>query len=459
MENRNKYNIALLVEYFLSLEKELDLINYSIDGIKVWQYLRTRLFLNLAYKLGIYNQAHTKKTGFKDLIVASPSLLFFSVFSNPLWGKYQRDTLIFNTGRKTKVEGKLIDIYTKYFVDSLEKNSYEIIEEMYENKHLTWEFKNRKHEDYIQVMKIVFTILSRFKFSREQQAFIKKLQFRIQSDLGVELDLVRLFRMGYLYFKYDYSYYLKLLQKRKPKKILLVSAYTNKKAIVAAAKSLGIESVEIQHGVINNHEIGYYYSDNTNVDYFPDKINVFGKFWKDNIKFPIDKENVRVVGFPYLNLQIEKFKYEEKNWSQILIISQGTIGQQLSELVWNGINELKNFQIIYKLHPGEYARWKTDYPYLLKISELSNVEIIDNYNQNLYQHFATSGYILGVYSTALYEALAFDCKVIILNLPGIEFVAELIDQNIAKLANNLSDVRYLIEANDFQDFSSEYFFA
>jgi hypothetical protein len=459
LEIKIKSDIKSLMDYFTDLEQELGLLKYEVSGVKIWQYLRTRIFLRLAYEKGIYGLAHTKKIGFFDLLKAFPSLLFYSVFSNPLCGYYKKDILIFNSGRKINVDNNLIDIYTKHLTDDFKTDEYEIIEELFENKHLTREFKNRTHEDYIQIVKIIKSKFSLFKFNADECEFIRVIEMRFQKDLKVKIDLCNLFRNGCLFFLSDFKIYRKILKKRKPKRIFLVSAYTNKKAIIAAAKAEGVECVEIQHGVINNNSIGYYYADMESVEYFPDKIYVFGQYWKDAVKFPLKDKNIYVNGFPFLKMQIEKYKNEIKNKSQILIISQGTIGRQLSKIIFEGIQELEEYELVYKLHPGEYGRWRTEYPELMNLSKLSNVRVIENDDENLHHYLSKSRYVIGVYSTAIYEALAFDCQIMVVNLPGIEFVEDLISNDVIKLIHTMSDAHKVMIEDNFKSISSDYLFA
>ncbi len=133
-----------MVEFIFKLEDEFNLLHYEINGVKVWQYQRHRIFLTLARQVGLYTHAHTKKNNFRELLSAAPSLFYYSAFSNPLSGNYQKDILVFSAGRKVKVDGKFIDIYSEFLVNDLPENSYEIIEELYLNKHLPAEEKTPK---------------------------------------------------------------------------------------------------------------------------------------------------------------------------------------------------------------------------------------------------------------------------------------------------------------------------
>ena len=49
-------------------------------------------------------------------------------------------------------------------------------------------------------------------------------------------------------------------------------------------------------------------------------------------------------------------------------------------------------------------------------------------NINLYKQLATSEFQAGVFSTALYEGVEFNCKTILLDLPGIEYMDKFIEE-------------------------------
>ena len=449
-------SLKQLAEFFWGLEEEFDLLDFKIGDVKAWQYQRFRIFNELTIATGLYKRAHTKKNGFFDLLKVSGSLLYYSLFSNPLSGNYSKDILIFNTGRKVNVEGELIDTYTKYFIEEEGLTNYEIIEELYENKHLIKKEKNTKHQDYQQIRTFLLGCFSSFKFTQQQKIFIKKISNRIYSELGVEINLENLIRTGYLNFNNDYNFYVKLLKKRKPAKVLLVCSYAYKKALVAAAKHCNIETIELQHGTIDRYHMGYSYPNSEHVDYFPDKIYVFGQYWKDAMKFPIAIENIAIRGFPYFNKQQKLVKDVIKIKNRITILSQGTIGLKLSQLLANDIELFKSFGIIYKLHPGEYSRWKKDYPDLKKIE--NEICVVDHNNENLYNYLKSSEYVIGIYSTAIFEALTLDCKVFLLDLPGIEYMTELIDKEYVILVNDFKEIMNQIKEENFKDFETNLFF-
>jgi hypothetical protein len=227
---------------------------------------------------------------------------------------------------------------------------------------------------------------------------------------------------------------------------------------VAAAKFCGTECIELQHGTMNKFHMGYSYPNHNSVDYFPDKMYVFGQYWKEHVRLPLKPENVIVKGFPYFNAVSRKYLHLKKNKNQITILSQGSIGLRMSRLFTNDVSRFGDFSVKYKLHPGEYARYKDEYQELIEADSFSNVEIIDNNEQNLYHFLNTSEYVVGVYSTAVFEALAFGCKVIVLNLPGVEYMSELIENKYVIFAKDFEEVLQQIQLNEFRTFPLDYFF-
>ena len=453
----NKLTIKQLAEYFFRLEKEYDLVNYEIDGIKVWQYQRLRLFLLVAQKLNIIELAHVKKTGFFDILSAFPSLLYHFLFSNPLNGKYKKKYLIFSAGRKVKIDDRYIDIYTEFLEKELDIDSYELIDELNLNKHFPAKGKKRKCQDYQQITTYIKGCLNRFKFRGSDDEFILKIQRSIENNLNVKIDLKRLIRNGYLTFKYDFQFYSRLLQKRKPEKVFLVCSYGYKMALISAAKRLNVETIEMQHGTMNKYHFGYSYPAQSDVEYFPEKIYFFGEYWRDCMHFPLSGTNREIYGFPYFKWQLEKFSSCSKKPKQILVISQGTIGKALASFLLESKHFLSQYEIVYKLHPGEYDRWKESYPDLVSLSKLENVRITKKEDQ-LYSLLAESEFVIGVYSTAIYEALSFNCKVILVNLYGVEYMEDLISKDIVKVAQNSSKLGCLLQETAFKKFDSQYFF-
>jgi hypothetical protein len=70
---------------------------------------------------------------------------------------------------------------------------------------------------------------------------------------------------------------------------------------------------------------------------------------------------------------------------------------------------------------------------------------------------------VGAFSTAIYEGLAFNCKTFIIDVPGIEYLDDLIEKNIVKKVKNSEElIDYIIKDETkeilFKEYDKDYFF-
>lgn len=386
-------------------------------------------------------------------------MLLNSIIKNPFKGRYTKDILIYDHQRKVNVDGEMVDIYTKDFINSLEKNSFEVLEAPYLLEHFSSDSQlNRKYRDH-EILKVFLTrTISPLKLSLNEKTKINWLENKFNEHFKIySINFSAIVTKNMNKFIQEYNYHKKLLEKRQTKTVYVVVSY-RKMSLIAAAKDLGIEVKEFQHGVITVYHFAYNFgSPEKFIKYFPNKLLTFGEYWGKTQKIPRDVD-IEVFGFPYFNRQIEKYGNSEKIKNQVLFISQGTIGEELSEQAFQVAKALPNYTFLYKLHPGEYNRWKEEYPSLIKASYLENFQVIDNNNKNLYHYFAKSNFQIGVNSTAIFEGLALSCNTIISNLSGAEYMEDLINQNFVMLAENEKDIINNITNFEAENFNKKYFF-
>jgi len=192
--------------------------------------------------------------------------------------------------------------------------------------------------------------------------------------------------------------------------------------------------IELQHGVIHDYHLGYSYPKNHFKKTYPDYLFVFGDFWKEAVDFPIKKEQIISVGYPYLESEAKKNLNIAKK-KQIIFLSQPGIGEILSDFAIE-VSKIKDlgYELVFKLHPIECDSWKEDYPDLT----LSNINVIDTKEATLYRLFAESSVQVGVYSTAIYEGLTFDLQTFILDSRNVDFFDKVIETGYA---NKISTVK------------------
>lgn len=488
------FTVKEICQKIWNLEEKYELNHKEIQDCYPWQLIRMYLYYEITRKTNVFESAQQSSLSLFDKINSFLPFLKNSILSNPLSGKENVEVLIFDHPRKVIFEDEYQDIYSYFLKDTLNQygKSFETIESPYLNQH----FRNKsnikennvKFNDRILLGSFIHKTRNRGKlpFTEDEKQLINTVKEEIETAFKIEIDLFRIMEDHILNFQYDYKKYIELLQRKNPKVVFLVVAYENK-ALVAACKKMNIEIIELQHGTISPYHLGYSYPENTRkfdgeikeIEYFPDKILSFGDYWKNACQFPIDSENIISMGFPYfeensktyMEIAEDKNSEEENNQKtedkQILFISQGVIGKYLSELAYetalsiNENNDSQNFKFIYKLHPGEYGTWKENYNYLTKaVNEFNYFNVIDKSEPPLYELFAKSHYQIGAFSTAIYEGLAFNCKTFIIDVPGVEYLDDLIDRDIVKKVNSSEElINYINNENiSIQEYDKDYFF-
>lgn len=446
----------MYIDEFIKFEKENDLFQLEIDGFKYWQYIRFNIYSEIYSQKYNTGQAHTNLSSesyYKRVILKLKQTSNW-LLMNPLWGLKKRDLLVLNHQRRVKNGDYFECIYTDSLLKKIDYSYYVFEQPILEKHYRPIMTENIRYFDYIN-FKITFKKEIKrklFKFSLKKEY---KEQFRItinhlnqHFDAKINFsDLFELLENAYLTYKLSRKYYCKIIDRVKPKAILQVVSYGADRFLInELAKERGIPIIELQHGTMGKYHIAYNFLGKMELSSFPDYLFLFGQFWKDTTRLPINDDKVKVVGWDYFEQKTNKENKEKDNSkTTVLFISQGIIGKELSELAFKVSKQIDmtKHKIIYKLHPGEYDRWKKEYPYLKE----ADIDVIDNNTNDMYSYFAKSDIQVGVSSTALFEGLGYGLETIVVKLPGHEYLDILYKESIAFLAKDLDDLVYYINNN------------
>lgn len=456
------FSVQDICEVFFNLEEKYNLNYQEIQGCYPWQLIRMFLYYDITRRTQTFGAPQQQTLSIFDKIKSFMPFVKNSLLQNPFSGSQNKDILIFDHPRKVIYNGEYCDIYSNFLVDFLKDSySFEVLEAPYLNNHFTKKQPYIKYTDRIQLGSYIYKKRNKIEFTDKEKDLISKVRKDLEDAFSLEINLEWILTIHILNFTYDYKKYTELFKKRKPKMIFVVVAYENQ-AIVAAAKDLGITVVELQHGTITDYHLGYSYPKKTRLDgdikYFPDKILTFGDYWINDETYPIDSKNIIPIGFPYFESQSKDFMDIPVKNNQVLFISQGVIGKYLSKVAFELASELKGHDIIYKLHPGEYATWRENYPELVEAASFDNFKVIDNSETPLYKLFAESNYQVGAFSTAIYEGLMFNCKTFILDVPGVEYLNDLIIKNFVFKINDADDLIDNLEGFEPAEYNKDFFF-
>lgn len=455
-----------LIDKFLEFEKKNNLFNQKIAGIQAWSLVR---FI-------IYSKVEASEKGYsartqadKDINFLKWVTKFLNILLNTAKYYIERnsstDLIFIGHSRRKKVGNSYVDIYT----DPLKKllnMPHQTFEPMFELGHKKPPVTENIHYlDAIEFWSKLISFVWKKRIISTEREYWKTIELSIKDEFGIEdIDLISILELEISRFFLMKLGLTRLLQKVKPRLIIQVVSYHRiNMAINIIAKTLKIPTAELQHGYIGDKHIAYNYPVECDIKTFPDYLLLWGDYWKKQINAPIEENKLVTTGFAYFNEKRNEYlKKECKTKKQILFISQGTIGPELSKeaLRLTYLDEFRHFEIMFKLHPSEYSESKKRYTTLYNNRRITVLD--DHDSEDLYKWMIESVLIVGVYSTALIEAAGLGKKIYVLKIPGWEAMEKLIEegeidisliQNIEELelvdqkVNNYNDSNYLFSQN------------
>lgn len=413
---------------FLKYEKENNMYSKEIFGFKYWEYVRFVIYTELKIKTeGLSDLLVIPKRKMKDYLI---NFKEFKKFINFFYPK-KHDVLVISHPRRVLQNGKYENIYIDKLVEHLSKEYSCITFE--EPCWKSFVLSDHSHLYPILTENILYTDLFEIKFILKNKAFkiFKRKKYKVvENEVDLLLDkLNKKYNVDIWYIKERVissimygilmrNNYLKIIKRVNPKLVIINYWPTDFKTMTFdICNSLNIPTVELQHGTITYDDPIEHKCYDTNMckctaKYFWS----FGKAQVDTRLFTTQKSNVKTIGYPFLE---EKSKEKLPNnfdskIKYILIISQTIIGEQMSQFageladLLNSEKKYKNYKILFKYHPNEIGR---NYSALDK----DNIIKLDKKGDEIYKYQRQSFMQIGVYSTAVYEGIAFGLPTVIIN--------------------------------------------
>ncbi|WEL20071.1 hypothetical protein [Candidatus Nanohalococcus occultus] len=439
-----------VVETLLEIEKDLGLLDQQIREVYFWERIRNLLTSRIKAEKGLTN-SNSNGISQKRLILKRMYLLVKNVFfRNPLLAK-ESEVMFVGIPRRKKQDGSWRDIYCDPIIEKFELD-YVLFEESHpsRNTHKTPSTTEKiRYLDLIYYLAAIPRLLGfgKPKLSKNEAETLNALEKTLNQRLDVEIDIEEEVVHQISRRKFLLPLYRILLRIVNPECLIMVRP--GRRTLLEACKIEDVEVVELQHGTITRRHLEYS-SSNGSLKNCPDRMLLWGTFWRENCDFSIEDEHLHLVGYPFLSDRISRS--ENREGEKILFLSQWDIGEELAKIAVN-LSKTISEEIVFKLHPEEYRNWSKKYPRLYN----SDVEVVED--ADLYKLFSESKLQVGVYSTAIYEGLAFNLRTVIVDLPGSENMSSLIDQEGIHNVETASEIRKVVnEEEEVLSFDRDLFF-
>ena len=446
---------------FLLVEKRTKALSRRFGTIQLYAIQRTRIFYAIAEQLGLFENPHPHFTkpavdvsvpAIENLDGLSPSASVFVPFRRRVGGREPYSEAVLARLSDAQKPARVIDFHPR--LNSLGDYAPVSPDEL-DLERLKAFFAESTKERVARIMRFTSRrpqveawqrLIAEFEkaFDIKLEKFQKYPQWLVRRTLAEQIGFADLFR------------------KLQATDLYIVNAYSEP-SIVLGAHRAKMRVHEIQHGFISAYHPAYSFglaSDagrgrikrGPKLDSAPDTILTWGAYWGRGLRLA-NKTAVEVSGpsqpfCEYRNLVLSERRIVA---GQILFTSQGAIARELFAAALATARAMPDHRVIYRLHPNEAL---ADFDALIEEhrstasagpggDEQSAVPAnfsLSHRDPIFLDLVSQSEYLIGAFSTTLFEGLALGCKVLVLPLSGYENVLPAINAGDITLISNLEDL-------------------
>lgn len=437
---------------FLEFEKRLDLFDWEVRGIPLWERLRTSVYRSALRSTEIYKKKYSAPD--KNIIntLRGSYLWARNIFlRNPLFGN-KNDILVWGHQRRKQLDDdNWWDIYTDPLFEVVDIDYQQVETSHRLTHHRPAKTTNLDYLDLITYSSTIYRKIFR-NDGRLKSKIIDDIEAQLANEFNVEIDVGRLAYEKLTDRKVYLPLYQRLLRRVSPEIAFTVVGYS-KETFIEACKREEVPVVELQHGMIGNYHIGYTFPQGIEKIYKPDYLFSFGPYWTNSVSM-FDNERIFNVGYKHLEEEYEKYNTVQQV-DELLFISQDNHGRELSQLATNlAMKESHNINVVYKLHPKEYSYWEEEYPWLTE----SEVDVVKD-DINLHELQARARAQVGVFSTALFEGFRFGTSTVLIENNGICRMKPIISDYGIPVVSNADELLEVVLSLDNQQVNHRMFFS
>lgn len=439
---------------FCEIERKYKLFDIEFNGVKYWKYARYYIYNVIWHNLyGIIfpfwfdDKSEWKCSRYIHRYQKLTDILFHNINLS-----FKKDVLLFTFNRRIKSGKQYISPVTDEISMQL-KRSHCIVESPYCGGYYrptpirgikyfdVWDGVGDKSKEYKPINRGQL---------RKQLLSIFETEFNLKFTSEEKRILLTNINYYIMYRNDLMTKYRRIIKKVAPKMVLYTAAYIGDMVVLTEVlKELDIPSVEILHGFVAENNMAYTYAEIGLNDALPDYIFAYNQIQKDSIKWGLPKECVKVVGNPWLEKRKKNFISEsniQREKKQIVFIS-GAIPAIEKYIAYMAEKIDKDkYDIIFKLHPVEYGCWNNIYKKLP-----NSVEVVDNNENDIHYYLARADFVIGITSTALFEAAIYSAKIIVLEENSWQSMEILLKAGRASLVSNAQELFLSVTDDKCQD--------
>lgn len=235
------------------------------------------------------------------------------------------------------------------------------------------------------------------------------------STIGVNISSKELIRM-HARFCAGYVVYRVLLYPFSFEKAYVVSAYSNSE-VCAVLKQMGVQVIEVQHGLIGSTHRGYNYSIKNPLLPTPHQVSVYSDFWKQELQAAGYFSSEQIVINQRLKYKLAQYENIAFDFQYIVFTGQGLLQEKIIDFISEFDSIKSKLHLVYVPHPNEDAEY---------ISRIMTATKSDRVHFVLNMSTTTERLIMGCQAhLSIYSSCHFDS----IHYKDRTFIYDIIEEN------------------------------
>ena len=417
-----------MIEILKEIETKYDVSSITYNNIQLWPFLR------IPYYHSLFDASNWRKIDFSKSERINNSLYGLG----NLFRKY--NFFVFtDTGEKRLVNKKYVDKIAETLISEIGRNNTLVIEQPIQGLHFNRQEILSKHIISLELFRFLYTIIailsakftSNNRLTINNQSILDEINKKYSLNIDYKILIYRFFC-----YKKLFRNFLKIYN---PDAIFINCYYRPEyQAAIYSAKELGIKTIELQHGLINEKHGAYNIFTELDKNYFPDYLLCFGEYFKKSFKNNnfIGSEHIYSIGSGYIDyinnyydIDFKLFEVVGKYEKSVAVTSQYGFESKIISFIKQAAQ--MNRDILYIFIPRDPDR---DYSKYKMPSNIVIFQHLDFYKIIKYVDFHST-----IYSTCAYEAPAMGTPNILINIDNLanEYLSILLkDEEVTKITNS-----------------------
>lgn len=422
---------------FLATEKLTRAFDLKISGIQLYPFLRTRLFYAIAQQVGLFDDPHpsfSKETeefeplATLDALPAKASSVVVPFRRQVAGAEPYSDRIV----GLLRAAGEQPFVLPYSFESSHADNNLDRL-----RSNFALRFDEQAREKLAKTGR--YLRWQRPEISKRKYA---KLIAAFEAEFGVEMPTFAKYPSWLLRRALtDQWGFAEVFKRLGTRRLFIVNAYSDA-GLVRAAKLAGVKVSEIQHGFVSAYHPAYQYPRGVSSQSAPDVLLTWGDYWNTAANFPRGMK-ARTSGptEAFAEYRTKAIAENRIVANRVLFTSQGAIGPELFKAALAVAKRQPQLDVIFRLHPNEVlADFEARAEKLTSGKGLPENLKLSHKQPVFLDLVSTSEFLIGGFSTTLFEGLALGCKVLVLPVAGFENVRPAIASGDITLVTDLDDL-------------------